>query len=162
MSLLCVCVCVLVWRGRWSTASSTAHREASALLSPTTCTAAWRTWCSTITTLPWCSTTTRSTSASLTPSTHRCPRDTDEPPPIHTHPHTSLLTLQQRRVTHAPPALGGGRKEWRWGGSVEVQIISSTAVKKKKRKKHFAATHTSATFGGISIFYLNILRGHSF
>ena len=64
--------------GRWSTASSTAPLGATASRSPTTCTAPWRSWCSTTSGRPSCSTTTLSTSGSPTLSTHRCPRSADK------------------------------------------------------------------------------------
>ncbi len=116
LTLLCVCVCVCVsaaWKVRWSTASSTAHHAVSASRSPTTCTAAWRTWCSTTTRPPWCSTTTRSTCALHTPSTHRCPLDADEPhPPSHTPSHRQQTTSLLGKGVWAEGRKEGGRGNW--------------------------------------------------
>lgn len=127
---------------RWSTASSTVRRAASASPSPTTCTAAWRTWCSTTTRPPWCNTTTRSTCASLTPSTHRCPPDADEPHPGHAPPHHHTLT----RTRNRPPSLGkeGG------GGLVEIQTNHQTSWN--------TCCNTHVSHLGVLYFYKNIFR----
>lgn len=73
------------WMARWNTASSTRPAPASGSLSPTTCTAPWRSWFFTTSTPRWSNTMTRSTSRWPSPST--ASRDGDPPVPPDPHRH---------------------------------------------------------------------------